>query len=261
MWTRNDTRPTRYRGILFRSGLEAKVAAELDDLGVSEWEYELPWSKTVKLPHGGTLEYLPDFTFLAPRQYPELALPQWLEVKPPEALYALRDHASLPERFEGEHSVALTARELREVGVEEVWKPKALAELSGLAVLVVSAINRNRTLSVLMAPDAVLLSRSHPLVNHRQVVLDRQRAERETQWQAEWERRQAAAEAERRAWERDVIAYARAHSRRARFDDWCVICRREVPAARLVIFRAADGRWAALCGEHLTADGPQPAEG
>ncbi len=59
MWTRNDTRPTRYRGILFRSGLEAKVAAELDDLGVSEWQYERPWSKTLKLPHDGTRSTFP----------------------------------------------------------------------------------------------------------------------------------------------------------------------------------------------------------
>lgn len=59
--------PTVYRGITFRSALEASWAATLDSVGIT-WEYE---PRTVALPSGAT--YLPDF------HLPEIGT--WLEVK------------------------------------------------------------------------------------------------------------------------------------------------------------------------------------
>ena len=60
--------PTAYRGVTFRSQLEAKYAKALDDLKI-KWEYE------TKLFRLGTYRYLPDFWL------PELHT--FLEVKGP----------------------------------------------------------------------------------------------------------------------------------------------------------------------------------
>ena len=60
-------KPTRYKGILFRSALESRWASFLDQLGV-RWQYE---PKVFKVTLGG---YLPDFYFPA--------LKMWAEVKP-----------------------------------------------------------------------------------------------------------------------------------------------------------------------------------
>lgn len=254
IWRRDETRPTRYHGTLFRSALEAKVAEELDGFGI-QWEYEQP----VEVDG---LPYLPDFT-LDPRSdladefdlAGEWGIAPWLEVKPAGLLYALRDHAGLPERFDGNHTLHLTAQDLRAAGMDEIWKPKRLAEATGFTALVVSAINRHRTLSVLMTPDGIELSRSHPLVCHRQLVADRQRAEREAQWRAEMERQRAAYEAEQRRQRQAIIAYAKSRGRPARYDGWCCICSDDHFADELVIFRAANGRWLAVCRTHLREGG------
>lgn len=60
-------KPTRYKGILFRSALEAKWASFFDQFGV-RWRYE---PRAFKVTLGG---YLPDFYF------PVLGM--WAEVKP-----------------------------------------------------------------------------------------------------------------------------------------------------------------------------------
>ncbi|MBX9425474.1 hypothetical protein [Streptomyces lateritius] len=62
-----ESLPTVYRGITFRSALEASWAATLDSLAIA-WEYE---PETVTLPSGA--RYLPDF------RLPEIGC--WLEVK------------------------------------------------------------------------------------------------------------------------------------------------------------------------------------
>jgi hypothetical protein len=59
--------PTVYRGVTFRSALEASWAASLENLGIT-WEYE---PTTVTLPSG--IRYIPDF------HLPEIGT--WLEVK------------------------------------------------------------------------------------------------------------------------------------------------------------------------------------
>ena len=256
IWVREKARPTRYAGILFRSALEAKVAEELDTLSV-KWAYELDLHKALIWPE--ELPYLPDFTIRAP--LPEgLDLPTWIEVKPPDLLFALRDHVGQPERFNGTYREDITAQDMREAGLEEIWKPKRLAELSSYTVLVVYQINRNRSLSILMTADYIELSKTHPLVNHKQVILDQQRAEREARWQAEAAQRQAEYEQQRAEYEQQralelakAIEYARDYGRPARYDGWC-LCGRQQPPEALVVFQA-DGRWVAICRAHLSGAG------
>lgn len=248
MWHRDDAKPTKYGDTLFRSALEAKVAQQLDKLGVN-WAYEQPVD--------GTTGYLPDFTITEAPEH--LHLPRWVEVKPAELLYAVRDHLGHPERFEGTQTSTLDSTGMRDAQLTEVWKPKRLAEITGKAVLVVSAINRNRTLSILLLSDRIELSRAHPAVNHRQVLLDRERDEREAQWRAEADQRQAARDAEHRQWQQQVVAYVRTNGRAARFDGWCQICRQQRQAAALLIFQDTEGRWAAICRLHADhAPGKQP---
>jgi hypothetical protein len=64
-------KPTKFKGILFRSHLEAKWAAFFDALPVV-WEYEPRW---FNLPKGN---YLPDFRVVYPYRHTEV----WCEVKP-----------------------------------------------------------------------------------------------------------------------------------------------------------------------------------
>jgi hypothetical protein len=256
MWSRDEARPTVYRGTLFRSAIEAKVAEELDRLiGPECWWYEVPVRATLAsrgLADDQVPPYLPDFTI---GDVPEdLDLPLWIEVKPASLLYSLRDHIGCEERFDGIRRSHLTADDLQDARLDELWKPKRLAETTKEAVLVVSALNRNRTLSVLLAPDVIELSRSHPAVCHRQVLIDRDRAEREAEWRAEAERRTADREAERLTWWRSVVEYAQANARPARLDDWCRLCDQRRSADSLVIYRH-DNRWVAVCRTHLEEGG------
>lgn len=249
IWKRNEAQPTRYNGILFRSYLEAKVAEELDRLDV-RWEYECDAFQALIWPE--ELPYLPDFTIMAPKP-DDLDLPTWIEAKPADLLFALRDHVGQPERFEGTYREDITAQDMREAGLEEIWKPKRLAELSDRDVLVVYQINRHRSLSILMTAGYIELSKSHPLVNHKQVVADQERAEQQARWEAEAAQRQAKHEEQQRqelAW---AVAIARDHGRPARYDGSCV-CGRQQPADALVIFQA-DGRWVGICATHLQGAG------
>ena len=83
----------------FRSHLEVLVAQELDEHGVN-WDYE----RFVTLPNGPQVRYLPDFTINSAN--PALQLPQWVEAKPQQFLYDLRDLLGVTrrngERFSGE---------------------------------------------------------------------------------------------------------------------------------------------------------------
>lgn len=239
MWHRYDTKPTKYGDILFRSALEAKVAEQLDHLGVT-WQYETPVA--------GIQWYLPDFTVLDAPEH--LEMPRWVEVKPAELLYAVRDHLGLVERFEGIHKSDIDAAQMHEAQLSEVWKPKRLAEVTSEDVLVVSAINRNRLLSILMLPDRVELSRSHPAVCHRQVLIDREREQEDARRQAEYERRQAERAEEDRRQRQNLIDYVRANGRPARWAGWCVLCSQNQPAGVLLIFQYDNGRWGALCRTH-----------
>jgi hypothetical protein len=249
IWKRNEAQPTRYNGALFRSYLEAKVAEELDRLGVA-WEYECDAHHALIWPE--ELPYLPDFTIVAPLP-DDLDLPTWVEVKPADLLFALRDHIGIPERFDGIHREEITAQEIHDAGIEEIWKPKRLAELSGRDALVVYQINRTRSLSILMTPTFIELSKSHPLVNHKKVVADQERAEREAQCRADAAQRQAEWEQQRQLELAKAIEYARDYGRPARYDGSC-LCGRQQPAEAIVVFQA-DGRWVAICRAHFEGAG------
>lgn len=244
MWTRHEARPTTYGDIQFRSGLEAAVAREFDRLGV-EWAYEEPVDG---------VRYLPDFTiYYAPE---DLDLPRWVEVKPADLLYSVRDHFGAPERFDDDLTFRCSSDDLKAAGIEEIWKPKKLAELVGEGVLVVSKIARNRSLSVSMWTNVVVLSRSHPCVNHRQVELEQERAEEQERRRIAYQRQREQQEAADRKYVDGLIVLAKEFGRPARYGGWCVACHRQRDAEQLVILHNSDygtrGGWLALCREHLT---------
>jgi hypothetical protein len=241
MWHRNEAQPTIYNGVEFRSALEARVAEQLDGFNVL-WVYEEPSGHPA-------VPYLPDFTIV--QATTDLDLPRWVEVKPGELLYAIRDKAGLPERFDEPVRLAVTAANLESSGFVEAAKPKALAEAAGEPVLVVSAINRTRTLAVLMAPDHVVLTRSHPAVCWQQILKDAERKRQQAQWAAEAEQRRVEREAAEGRRIQDLLTYVRTKGRNARYDGCCWICRQEQPAADLVIFPAERG-YGAICRGHLT---------
>lgn len=255
MWHRDEAKPTQYHGILFRSASEARVAEQLDTLGV-QWKYEVPAHEALtwmQAPHANPPEpidwYLPDFTILDAPEY--LELPLWVEVKPAELLYALRDHVGCSERFEGIHRADISARTMHDAQLTEIWKPALLAERTQRDVLVVSAINRNRTLSLLMRGEWIELTRSHPAVNHRQLLAEQEREERWQRQQQEWERQRVERQAETNKQATQIIEYAKLHGRAARFNGWCQLCHVNQAASALVIFRSADDRWVAICRIHL----------
>jgi hypothetical protein len=240
MWQRDESKPVTYTGVPFRSGLEAAVAKNFDAMGV-EWAYE----RGVE-----GIAYLPDFTILD--SIVDFQLPQWVEVKPAQLLYAVRDHLGVPERFTNDvFSDPLTAEQLRDAGLSEIWKPKALAELEHQPVLVVSKINCNRTLSILMQPEQIVLSRSHRCVNWKQVKIDEENRRRREQWQREAAQRQAERAEQDEARRANNLAWARAADHRpARYDGRCIVCGASRPAGLLRIARYED-RWLAFCHQHL----------
>lgn len=256
MWTRNEAKPTIYKGIQFRSALEARVAEQFDKLGV-DWKYEVPAHQAVSWLQGAyegdppRVPYLPDFLIIDAPEY--LQLPTWVEVKPAELLYALRDHLGCPERFEGAKRFEINGQDIYSANIDEIWKPKRAAEIYQHDVLVVSEINRNRTLSVLLTPTHVELSKSHPTVNHRELVRVQEQERRAAERRAEWQQREAERITEQReAWAK-AINYARVHGRPARYDGFCRKCNASRTAADLIIFRSADGNWIPICKAHVDA--------
>ena len=229
VFVRDQTEKVVRWGIPFRSVLEVSVAEELDRLGI-EWAYE----RGVEGIH-----YLPDFTVLMVPD-DEMDCPQWIEVKPPEALYAVRDYMGLASNFDGQANELFTSDDMRKMA-PELCKPKKLAELQDEPVLVVSAINRNRTLSIMMHPGRITISRSHPLVNWKSVLSERERVSRRTEWVRQAQEREAArwVEAVRREDERHAEMAALLEKLRylehfrAKYDGRCVICEEPRPALEL----------------------------
>lgn len=265
VWQRDMGAPPTepFEGVLFRSHLELAVAKELSALDVF-WDYEVcPWCirkvRPVESPPrrcactGGPVNYLPDFRILIADA--ELDLPQWVEVKPAELLYAVRDALGLPEDLGGEAcAVATTSDQWSKSDVAEIHKPLALAERTGKSVLVVSAINRHRTLSVLCGPGGMTLSKWHPAVNwkgHQRRV--EQEANRR-RWEAERverEREWAAKEAQLQQQRQDTAAYMRRLAAMgpgmpARYDGLCYVCSTSQTAENLLLHRVQD-RWIGVC--------------
>ena len=255
MFVRDKARPVKRWGIQFRSVLEVNVAEQLDALDVG-WAYE-------RAVPG--VRYLPDFLITGRRSDwttdepadPAMDLPAYIEVKPPEALYAVRDAVGLGERFIGSHRYQMGWRDVAEMA-DELHKPKRLAEHLGCNVLVAHAINRSRTLAVVMHPDGITVTREHPLVNWRSVLAEREReawrrrmraeaAERERERQA----KAAEYEAERQDRRVRLLRWFRAQPYRvAMYDGWCHVCGADMAAADLVIAKH-DERWYRCCRSHL----------
>ena len=180
----------------FRSRLELEVAGELDELFV-DWSYEQP----VILPDGHSPRYLPDFTIHSADE--ELELPSWVEAKPQQFLYDIRDTLGVTrragEKFHNPVTVGPIEHDtIKSMGIEELWKPKLLAEITGESVLVVGGVGGNSKLSVQMNPTTIEFRRDHPFVNWPGVLkrreADQRREEsklRHEQYLREREERQA----------------------------------------------------------------------
>lgn len=282
MFDRNEARPTPYtdrlgRHRIYDSALEAEVAVQLDALGVT-WHPQLPpregaaWSagSYEKAPEDISAWYLPDFTIAAADA--ELDLPLWVEVKPAAMLAKFREHLGVQANFTDDDPRPTSASDFWKANFKELYKPRRLAELYGRDVLVVSEINRHRTLSLLMRPDGIVLSKRHPAVNRARVLADEVKAEKEAQLQAEREarraekarqraQRDAEREAQRAEWEAaaaqrqaeqerelaDLARHIQQNGRPARFDGWCLVCRTSQPACALLVARGPDETWKSLC--------------
>lgn len=233
----------------FRSELEAKVAAELDRHGVV-WRYEEP----VTLADGQTPHYLPDFTIDSAPD--ELQLPRWIEVKPAEHLYDLRTAVGIDARF-GQYfdddivMEGLDHVNLRSIGIERIWKPKLLAELSGQSVLVVSKAGAVRHLSVEMRPDAVVFSRRHPFVNAVGIQQERERERRREEWRAAEAERMLIIERERAQLVARVLSAGRRYGTNG-YGQSCLGCHQYVPANDGHLYWVTinnGGRYVVICGE------------
>lgn len=252
--------PEPWKGISFRSKLELHVARHLDDLGLG-WQYEKPVTH-----EGRTIRYLPDFTMHTDgAEAEEWDAPDFIEVKPQEFIYSLRDHLYVDELLNGEMELRRTtdAARIRALDIEELWKPKRLAELLGCSVLVAGKVNGTRTLSVLMLPDAIVFQRNHPIVNTKGVIAEAERQAKHARWAAQAERWRE--EMDRRARERELARVAEqakrleqfgrlirhADRRQAQFDGTCWWCAEHREAAALSIFRSTE-RWVPICKPCVT---------
>ena len=240
----------------FRSQLEVKVAGELDHLGVA-WEYEVP----VKLPDGRSPRYLPDF--LIKDANDDLRLPMWVECKPQDFLYSLRDLLGVTrrygDRFSGEVECSdVTASDLRGMMIEELWKPKLLAEMTGESVLVVGTVGGMSSLSIEMAPNVVRFSRAHPFVNWVGIQKAKERERREREWEVQRAERQRLYEETqaniRAAKMREVEETLRfRHLGPTKWGKSCFGCSSFVNAGsgslRKVLFTDGSQEWRVLCNE------------
>jgi len=250
-------------GIPFRSRLEIEVAAELDAHEV-EWGYEQP----VIFPDGTSPFYLPDFTIHDANE--ALHLPAWVEVKPQQFLYDLRDTLGVTRRcgdkFKTDVQVTgVDWKRLKETKIEELWKPKRLAETTGEAVMVVGGVGGTSRLSVEMRPYEIVFSREHPFVNwpghlhkievedrERQWAANRVRYEREEQQRAE---ARAIADkheaAQNRQKDADNLRAAKTWPRvgATRYNATCVSCRTGVPAQTGNLYKVGEfsTTWVVVC--------------
>lgn len=242
----------------FRSRLEFDVAQELDEHLV-DWGYEQP----VILPDGNSPHYLPDFTIHAAEDH--LELPQWVEAKPQQFLYDLRDSLGVTrragEKFSG--TVDVTGVEhvdLRGMGIEELWKPKLLAEITGETVLVLGGVGGSSKLTVDMTPHGIAFRRDHPFANWAGVMKrrerDRQRreaVERHAEYLRQQERRDAEWEARRHQIHRDFDLVRKVMLHKdcgpPRFESPCCGCNAATITGTLYRVELVGGgsRWMVVC--------------
>jgi hypothetical protein len=213
----------------FRSQLEARVASELDRHHV-RYDYE----SREGLPALSELQYLPDFRVISAPL--ELQLPVWIECKPQQFLYDLRDWLNVTRKY-GEYFSepvpvdGCSSSDLSRMGpnIAELAKPKRLAELTGFGVLVVGNAGVKSRLSVLMKQSSIVFDRQHPFVNWRGHLerLERERREAAAKAaRARYEKEMAEAEAQRAKEEMQLIERVKAapHRMLNRFPGDCICC-------------------------------------
>jgi hypothetical protein len=177
----------------FRSQLEVLVASELTARGV-DWSYEVP----VIFSDGRQCPYLPDF--LINKASPDLELPKWVECKPQQFLYDLRDTLELTRRYGDKFSAPIElegcdAQELKNREVQELWKPKRLAEITGESVLVIGGVGRVSTLTIQMNAKSIIFSRTNSFVNWKALQQAKERELRDAEYRILAAKRQAEYEA------------------------------------------------------------------
>lgn len=238
----------------FRSHLEVLVAQELDEHGVN-WEYERP----VVMPSGAEIRYLPDFTIN--KAEPALQLPRWVEAKPQQFLYDLRDALGVTrrhgERFSGEIAhESVTSKDLQDLLVQELWKPKRLAELTNESVLVVGTVGGTSCLSIEMCADSIRFSRQHPFVNWLGIQKAKERERKRLQWEAEAAERQRAWQQEQEIKRQAMVGQVREtlqfkHLGPTKWNRSCFGCHAFVQAGagslRKVQFTDGSHEWRVLC--------------
>jgi len=206
----------------YRSHLEQQIADELAAHSI-DVSYELPveWPAGVRAPG-----YVPDF-YVHPVQTvfdalgPDpLPLPRWIEGKPSQMMYALRDDLGVTRQhgayFAGTIDVPeVDAAMLWKRDHRELFKPKRLAEIMGEPVWVVGGVGGKDQLSMTMLPDRILFHRDNWFVNwpgyKRRIEREesRQRAEIErAAWQERRDEYERQYEAQRAQQERDRAAQA-----------------------------------------------------
>lgn len=252
MFVRDKTQPVVWNGTEYRSVLEANVAQELHRLGIRH-RYEQLLCRP--------LSYLPDFK-IDDLPDDDMGPVGWIEVKPPDAIYAVRDSCGMSERFDRPKGFNLSRDDLAGVAPELV-KPKGLAEITGEPVLVASAINRNQTVALVMYPEFVQVTRTHPLVCWKNVLKRRDQEERRRQWQAQETERLQRIERERAEWanrrrtisDNNLRAFKSADTISAKYDGTCVVCGQRVAAHLIVIANFPTSQrptnWKACCRRHL----------
>ena len=240
----------------FRSSLEKKVAIELDRLNV-DWTYEQPPS----LPPSVKLGYLPDFTIHDAPDW--LELPSWIECKPQEWLYDLRDDIGVTrkagEYFQQDVHADADSEWLRREGFKELWKPKRLAELTGEAVLVIGGVGGRRRLSILMDSDELVFSRSQPFVNAREAERQKERERKEQEARKDRARQACLRAGQRVQMRSDRVAAirriaAQLQPKEPRYPSVCYGCNSFGADGKIYRANAQGGEWIRVCAPCQSAD-------
>ena len=240
----------------YRSGLEVKIKAELNAHSV-KYEYE---PKNIKLLNGKPCKgYWPDFGILDAS--PELELPPYLEVKPQQFLYDLRNFFGITrrygEKFVGDLFIDCDFKTLQELK-SELWKPLRLAEMTGEDVLCLGTVGGTSSLSITMTPKGLIFRRDHPFVNFTGVLKRKERDTKRRLQEIEHQKYLQEQEKGRQELERQSFLNYKSciqMNMPTQFDQDCMVCGVLVPACEGHLVkhpvRTSSGRtrWLVCCDD------------